>query len=428
MKILSVLSFTGFLTGAFAQQDFLDRLPKCAVQCLAATLPTTACSSSDFSCLCADVNFMTAAGTCNAANCSVVDLLQSTNETYAACGVPVRDQSDTLTGVVASIGSLALLMVALRIADRAISAHAELGLDDLLIGLSGIASLGMNVPVIVAAGLGFGRDMWSIAPDNITSSLKWLYVAYFMYMVTEALCQLSILAFYLRIMTDRKLRLTVWVLIGLVTCFGLGNTFAMIFQCKPIPFFWDGWRGEMAGSCPVDVRLFGFIRGAVEIFLDLAILSLPLPMLAKLKMSKKKKLQIMSMFCVGFIITVVSCLRLWAFVRFAQTQNPTYDNTSGLYWCATESNLFTVVACMPAIHAIFHKALRRFRNTSTYASKGQYGSDGPGKGSYLRYNSGRDQKSQSLPFGVISKSTDVNIYRTERSDSDIELVTGPPSV
>lgn len=186
-----------------------------------------------------------------------------------------------------------------------------------------VSSIGMNVPVIVAARLGFGKDMWGIPPDNITTSLKWLYVAYFMYQIAEFLCQLSILAFYLRIMVDPKLRLAVWLLMGLVTCFGLGNTFAMIFQCLPVRLFWDGWRGEMSGSCGVDVRLFGFVRGGIEIFLDLAILILPLPMLAKLNMSKKKKLQIMSMFCVGFVITVVSCLRLWAFVLFAQTQNPT---------------------------------------------------------------------------------------------------------
>lgn len=175
---------------------------------------------------------------------------------------------------------------------------------------------------------------------------------------------------------------------------------------------------------------FGFARGAVEIFLDLAILTLPLPMLAKLKMSPKKKLQIMSMFCVGFIITVVSCLRLWSFVQFANTTNPTCkcldrnrvagvdtdldDNVSGLYWCATESNLFTVVACMPALHAIFHKMLRKVRGISTYSS------EGPSKGSYLRHNT--DQRINSMPFGAIKKATDVTIYRTERSSSDVELV------
>lgn len=52
------------------------------------------------------------------------------------------------------------------------------------------------------------------------------------------------------------------------------------------------------------------------------------------------------------------------------------DNVSGLYWCATESNLFTVVACMPALHAIFHKMLRKIRGISTYGSRGQYDSEG----------------------------------------------------
>lgn len=187
---------------------------------------------------------------------------------------------------------------------------------------SQLTSLGMNVPVVVAGSLGFGTDIWGMKPDNITISLKWLYVAYFMYMIAEAFCQLSILAFYLRIMVDTKSRLAVWTLLGLVVCFGTANTFSMIFQCAPIHFFWNGWRGDTPGKC-IDVRLFGFVRGAVEIFLDLAILTLPLPMLAGLQMSRKKKMQIMSMFCVGFIITIVSCLRLQAFVQFANTQNPT---------------------------------------------------------------------------------------------------------
>ncbi|KAF9697007.1 hypothetical protein EKO04_004570 [Ascochyta lentis] len=424
MKVPGVLIVSTLLSGqVLAQQGFLGRLPPCAARCFSANTPQS-CSSGDFSCLCADTTFMTTFAACNAGKCSVVSMLQATNETYAACGIPVRDKTKTLIGPVASIGSLALVMVVMRLVDRALSAHAQLGWDDLLIGLSGVISLGMNVPVIVAASLGFGRDMWGIPADNITESLKWLYVAYFMYMLAEALCQMSILAFYLRIMVEPRLRTIVWILLGVVICFGIANVFSMVFQCTPIPFFWDGWRGEMKGFCGVDVRLFGFARGAIEIFLDLAILTLPLPMLAKLNMSRKKKLQIMSMFCVGFIITVVSCLRLWSFVQFAQTTNPTYDNVSGLYWCATESNLFTVVACMPALHAIFHKGLRKVRGISTYASRGQYGSEGPSKGSYLRHNT--DQRKNSMPFGAIKKATDVTIYRTERSGSDVELVDNRP--
>ncbi len=58
---------------------------------------------------------MNTAAQCNALNCTVVEVLSATNQTYAACGVAPRDQSGTLLGVVASIGSLALLMVILRL-------------------------------------------------------------------------------------------------------------------------------------------------------------------------------------------------------------------------------------------------------------------------------------------------------------------------
>ena len=66
-------------------------------------------------------------------------MLQATNETYAACGIPIRDQTNNLIGPVASIGALAFMMVIMRIADRAISAQVQLGWDDLLIGLSGVS-------------------------------------------------------------------------------------------------------------------------------------------------------------------------------------------------------------------------------------------------------------------------------------------------
>lgn len=80
---------------------------------------------------------MAALADCNAAKCSVVSTLQATNATYAACGIPIRDHTKTLIGPVASIGALALVMVVMRLVDRAVSAQAQLGWDDLLIGLSG---------------------------------------------------------------------------------------------------------------------------------------------------------------------------------------------------------------------------------------------------------------------------------------------------
>jgi hypothetical protein len=102
----------------------------------------SSCSPNDISCLCTDVAFQKGAAACNVANCTVVATLSATNETYAACGIPIRDNSQTMIAVTASIGSLAFLMVVMRLVDRAFSSQARLGWDDLLIGLSGVSSLG----------------------------------------------------------------------------------------------------------------------------------------------------------------------------------------------------------------------------------------------------------------------------------------------
>lgn len=121
-------------------------------------------------------------------------------------------------------------------------------------------------------------------------------------MFAEMLVQMSLLAFYIRVFPEASLfvRRSSWTLIAIVACFGIANTCTMIFQCTPISFFWYGWAGEMTGKC-IGINLFSWIRAAIEIAIDVAILSLPLPSVVKLQMSWKKKAQVLLMFALGFV-------------------------------------------------------------------------------------------------------------------------------
>lgn len=128
-----------------------------------------------------------------------------------------------------------------------------------------------------------------------------LYIAEVLYMTSEMFVQLSLLAFYLRVFPEATsfVRRGSWLMIGLVLCFGLANIVVMIFQCKPIPYFWNSWTGEATGTC-VDINLFSWIRASIEIIVDVAILSLPLPSVWKLQMRLQDKLQVLVMFALGF--------------------------------------------------------------------------------------------------------------------------------
>ena len=129
---------------------------------------------------------------------------------------------------------------------------------------------------------------------------KLLYVAEIFFMIAEMFVQLSLLAFYLRVFASAVFRKMVVVLMALVVCFGIANTFSMIFQCTPVAFFWKGWAGEMAGHC-ININLFSWIRAAIEIAIDVAIIALPIPTVLKLQMSWRKRIQVVLIFSMGFL-------------------------------------------------------------------------------------------------------------------------------
>ncbi len=61
---------------------------------------------------------------------SLTQVLASTNATLAACGVPPNDVSTTVLAIPAAFGSLSVLMVILRVADRQWNSKMLLKWDD----------------------------------------------------------------------------------------------------------------------------------------------------------------------------------------------------------------------------------------------------------------------------------------------------------
>lgn len=99
----------------------------------------------------------------------------------------------------------------------------------------------------------------------------------------------------------------------------------------------------------------------------------------------------------------------------------TDDNTPTIYWCLIEADLFIVVACMPSIHAVLSRL-----SSSPSDTTNSTGYDRSDKSSYFNRSKRQEDSSSSQTFGGISKSTEVNVYHTDRADaSDVELVDRP---
>ncbi|KAJ6007265.1 hypothetical protein N7540_011241 [Penicillium herquei] len=268
-------------------------------------------------------------------------------------------------------------MVSLRIIQRTIF-NRLFGLDDgliivalyvnpsrLSIKIKGLSSSERQLTTPVEK-FGLGRNIWTIPFAHITKELELLYIAEVCYMAAEALTQLSFLAFYLRIFPIRSFQIICYCLMGLSICFGISNSFVMIFQCTPIPYFWSGWTGEYAGSC-IDINGYSWYKAAVQIAMDLGIIGLPIWPLLHTAMGLKKKVQIILMFCTGFFpsrkyanvlqdygreLFAIEVIRKPLVFHVWRSNYPSDANTPAVYWSVVECDVAIICACMPCIPSL----------------------------------------------------------------------------
>jgi len=85
-------------------------------------------------------------------------------------------------------------------------------------------------------------------------------------------------------------------------------------------FAWHNWDGEHKGICN-DINAQGWTSAALNVILDVIILVLPMPVISKLQLNKRKKFFVFLMFSIGFLVTIVSILRLQVLVQFGGTTN-----------------------------------------------------------------------------------------------------------
>ncbi len=125
-----------------------------------------------------------------------------------------------------------------------------------------------------------------------------MYVAMFLYGVARTVSRVSIMLFYFRIFDNtsgRRLRIAVLVL-DVLSCSAL--ILLILFPCRPISYFWDKWDGEHHGTC-IDFYGEAVGIGIKDIIVDVIIISLPLPYIAQLKLSRRKKIMSCVLFSVG---------------------------------------------------------------------------------------------------------------------------------
>ncbi|KAF0327424.1 satratoxin biosynthesis SC1 cluster protein 4, partial [Colletotrichum asianum] len=211
----------------------------------------------------------------------------------------------------------------------------------------------------VLVSLGFGQDIWTVAPDNITQILLIFFAEELFYSFVVAVTKLSVIIFYLRLFQESWFRKACCGLLGITTMYGIGQILAIIFVCSPVSYNWTRWDGQHAGQCG-KVNIMTFVNGGTNIAIDLVLVILPLTQLQHYRVVDNLEKDWREPHLLGRIVCHrVKLQRLATVAKFADTQNPTFDFKALSIWSLIEMHPSVICACMPGMTAFVRRVKPR---------------------------------------------------------------------
>ncbi|KAI9753570.1 MAG: hypothetical protein M4579_005087 [Chaenotheca gracillima] len=237
------------------------------------------------------------------------------------------------------------LAVTGRIAARA--SRKMFGMDDYMILLSMLFSIGLTVTVNSAVVNGYGQHKADLSKDQLLLCLKWFYIAQVFYKFVLAFDKLSMLFLYLRIFTDKNLRRLTYGSIGLIIGWGISSVLVTIFECIPVQ---ANWNKLMPGAVCINDSAFWYAFAITNTVTDALIFALPIREVFKLKLAPREKMGLIGVFALGAFVCVTSIIRTTAVANSIETKaDITYNFMSRSSWTLVEANTGIICACLPVL-------------------------------------------------------------------------------
>ncbi|MCJ1443806.1 MAG: hypothetical protein MMC23_004306 [Stictis urceolatum] len=217
---------------------------------------------------------------------------------------PSDGESTSTIAISGLVIVLAVIFTALRFYVRA-TTKAGLGWDDWLILCSVVVTIITAVLVLVASAVN-PHGTWiaeATDPEYVFKDIDVLYVkltfaASILYFTVAGSTKLSILFMYNRIFSvNRIFKHQLYIASFLVLGWWIGCTVATLTNCIPLEYTWINALDDPR-YC-FNFNVFWMVEGAVEVMIDIAILSLPIHTVLRLQLSRKKKATVAMIFLLG---------------------------------------------------------------------------------------------------------------------------------
>jgi hypothetical protein len=184
----------------------------------------------------------------------------------------------------------------------------------------------------------------------------------------------SVVIFLMRLGDRRKMiRWTLWGLLVFNLAHMVSVFLVVVFQCSPVHMYWDHHKTDKLvhgqtvneGYACIDQASFSLSTAAIAVLTDIAILLVPIAMMWELRMPLRRKLAVVFVLSLGWVVAIIGIIRIKFFVDFWYGRFP---DPSWSLWhtlSGVENNVAIMVSCGPALKAVIAQFFPRFFGTST---------------------------------------------------------------
>ncbi|GJC83155.1 hypothetical protein ColLi_05993 [Colletotrichum liriopes] len=247
----------------------------------------------------------------------------------------MEDRSGQVLAVAVLFFVLCWIAVGLRIYCRGWIIRS-LGVDDkLMIGLMLIFTVYL-ITQIQGVRYGTGRHRIDLSPEHNRDALMYWYICELLYIISTCLLKISVGYFLLRVSVRRT---HIWILRVLMlgtVLFGSTYFFMVMFQCRPIPTFWEQ-SPRVEGKCFSNrvVLIMTYTASIINCLADWAFGILPLFIVWSLSLPKRTRFLafgILSFAAIGSAATVIRSVYI-----------PTLLDGDDFLWATTDVALWSTV-------------------------------------------------------------------------------------
>ncbi|KAI1408106.1 hypothetical protein F5Y13DRAFT_205087 [Hypoxylon sp. FL1857] len=200
-----------------------------------------------------------------------------------------------------------------------------------------------------------GPHQWNVPVIRITLFFQKLtIVSIVLYAVGCMTVKSTLLVLYLRVFSPNpRAKFMIWSGLIFIIVFYTISVIVDLATCLPHPGD-GGWSSPARGTrCETEDELFAQAQGIVGALTDLYVFFIPMAMLAKLRLSRKRRIGIYGIFLTGFLACVVSIINaVFRFIMFS-SGDALWNEIPIYALCVAELNFGIMCACMPVVFVLF---------------------------------------------------------------------------